>query len=72
MRLLIVEDEVRLAGTLADLLKRQGYTVDVSYDGESGLDNAQSDIYDLIVLDAMLPKLNGFDLLQKLRARRKK
>ena len=53
MRLLIVEDEVRLAGTLADLLKRQGYTVDVSYDGESGLDNAQSDIYDLIVLDAM-------------------
>ena len=68
MRLLIVEDEVRLAGTLADLLKRQGYTVDVSYDGESGLDNAQSDIYDLIVLDAMLPKLNGFDLLQKLRA----
>ena len=68
MRLLIVEDEVRLAGTLADLLKRQGYTVDVSYDGESGLDNARSDIYDLIVLDAMLPKLNGFDLLQKLRA----
>jgi len=68
MRLLIVEDEVRLAGTLADLLKRQGYTVDVSYDGESGLDNALSDIYDLIVLDAMLPKLNGFDLLQKLRA----
>jgi len=68
MRILVVEDEVRLAGTLADLLKRQGYTADVSYDGESGLDNALSDIYDLIVLDAMLPKMNGFDLLRQLRA----
>ena len=41
MRLLVIEDEKRLAGTLADLLHRQGYTVDVSNDGVSGLDNAQ-------------------------------
>ena len=53
MRILIVEDEKRLAGTLQDLLRRQGYTADVCYDGISGLDNARSDIYDLLVLDAM-------------------
>lgn len=55
MRILIVEDEKRLAGTLQDLLRHQGYTADVCYDGISGLDNARSDIYDLLVLDAMLP-----------------
>lgn len=55
MRILIVEDEKRLAGTLQDLLRRQGYTADVCYDGISGLDNARSDIYDLLVLDACFP-----------------
>ena len=53
MRILIVEDEKRLAGTLQELLHRQGYTADVCYDGISGLDNARSDIYDLLVLDAI-------------------
>ena len=48
MRILIVEDEKRLAGTLQELLHRQGYTADVCYDGISGLDNARSDIYDLL------------------------
>jgi DNA-binding response OmpR family regulator len=67
MRILIVEDEHRLAGTLADLLKRQGYTADISYDGESGLDNALSGIYDLILLDGMLPKMDGFTVLRHLR-----
>ena len=55
MRLLIVEDEVRLADTLRQLLNRQGYTADVYYDGVSGLDNATTGIYDLMVLDVMLP-----------------
>lgn len=68
MRLLIVEDEVRLANTLHQLLHRQGYTADVCHDGVSGLDNAISGIYDLVILDVMLPGLNGFELLQKLRA----
>ena len=67
MRILIVEDEVRLAQTLAELLKRQGYTADVCHDGVSGLDNALSGIYDLMVLDAMLPGLDGFSLLRQLR-----
>ena len=65
MRILIVEDEKRLAGTLAELLHRQGYAVDVSYDGVSGLDNARSGIYDLVLLDAMLPELDGFSLMQQ-------
>lgn len=67
MRLLVIEDEKRLAQNLAELLRRQGYTVDISNDGVSGYDNAASDIYDLIVLDAMLPGLDGFALLRQLR-----
>ena len=55
MRVLIVEDEVRLAATLQDLLEINGYTADVCHDGESGLDNALSGIYDVILLDVMQP-----------------
>lgn len=68
MRVLVVEDEVRLADTLADLLDLNGYTADVCHDGESGLDNALTAIYDVILLDVMLPKLNGFEVLRRLRA----
>ncbi len=67
MRVLIVEDEVRLAATLQDLLEINGYTADVCHDGESGLDNALSGIYDVILLDVMLPKMDGFTLLRHLR-----
>lgn len=67
MRILIIEDEVRLAGTLADLITESGDSVDLSYDGESGLDNALSGIYDGIVLDVMLPKMDGFEVLTRLR-----
>ena len=67
MRILIIEDEVRLAQTLSDLLRRQGYTTDICHDGVSGLDNAASEIYDLVLLDAMLPGMDGFTLLRQLR-----
>ena len=67
LKVLVVEDEARLAQTLAELLHRQGYTADISGDGLSGLDNAASDIYDLVVLDAMLPGMDGFTLLRRLR-----
>ena len=67
MRILIVEDEVRLAETLRDLLELEHYTADISHDGESGLDNALSDIYDLVILDVMLPGEDGFSILKKLR-----
>ncbi len=67
MRILIVEDEVRLAATLQDLLELNGYTADVCHDGESGLDNALTGIYDLLILDVMLPKKDGFTVLAQLR-----
>lgn len=67
MRILVVEDEKRLADTLAELLHRRGYTADVCYDGISGLDNGRSGIYDLMILDAMLPGMDGFTLLRELR-----
>ena len=68
MRVLVVEDELRLADTLQDLLEMDGYTVDVCHDGERGLDNALSAIYDVLILDVMLPKLDGLSLLGRLRA----
>ena len=67
MRILIVEDEVRLASTLQDLMEMNGYSADICHDGESGLDNALSGIYDMIILDVMLPKMDGFTLLRSLR-----
>lgn len=67
MRILIVEDEVRLASTLAALLRRQGYTADICHNGVDGLDSAASGIYDLLILDAMLPGMDGFSLLRHLR-----
>lgn len=68
MRVLIVEDEVRLAATLQDLMELDGYAADVCHDGESGLDNALSGIYDVVILDVMLPKMDGFSVLRQLRA----
>jgi len=68
MRVLVIEDEPRLAATLQDLLEMNGYTADVRHDGESGLDDALTGIYDVILLDVMLPKLDGFTVLRRLRA----
>ncbi len=68
MRILIVEDEKRLAQTLGDLLEAHNYTADLSYDGESGLDNALTGIYDAVILDVMLPKRNGFEIVRAMRS----
>ena len=67
MRILVVEDEFHLAEALAQILKKNNYTVDVAYDGEAGLDNALTGIYDLIILDIMLPKINGINVLKEIR-----
>ena len=67
MRILIVEDEYSLADLVAARLKKEKYTVDVSLDGEDGLYNALNDIYDLIILDIMLPKVNGLDILKQIK-----
>ena len=68
-RLLLVEDEPGLVLTLTDRLTREGYAVDSSADGESGLERASSEGFDLILLDVMLPRLGGFDVLRELRKR---
>ena len=67
MRILVIEDEKRLADTLRDLLSERSYIADAVYDGERGLDEAMSGIYDAVVLDVMLPKINGFEVVRRLR-----
>ena len=68
MRILIVEDEVRLAETLKQLLEDQRYQADTVYDGADGVDYGLAGQYDLIILDVMLPKVDGFQAAQRLRA----
>ena len=67
MRILIVEDEFNLADIIAIKLRKEKYNVDVSLDGLDGLDNALSGVYDLIILDIMLPKLNVIEILKEIR-----
>jgi DNA-binding response OmpR family regulator len=68
MRVLVLEDEHKLAGVLKRGLQEHGYAVDVAYDGEEGLALAELEPYDLIVLDVMLPKLDGLTVCRRLRA----
>lgn len=67
MRILIVEDEKRLAETLRQLMEEQRYQVDVVHDGSDGLDYGLAGQYDLILLDVMLPKLDGLQVARQLR-----
>lgn len=67
MRILIVEDEIHLAEALTHILRKKNYTVDTAYDGELSLDNALSSIYDIIILDIMLPKVDGITILKEIR-----
>ncbi len=71
MRLLVVEDSPRLQRTVSTALRKSGYAVDISSDGEDGLWRALSHDYDAIVLDVMLPKIDGLALLTELRRRGK-
>jgi two-component system, OmpR family, alkaline phosphatase synthesis response regulator PhoP len=68
-RLLLVEDEPGLVLTLTDRLAREGYGVETSADGESGLERAANEGFNLVLLDVMLPRMNGFDVLRELRRR---
>ncbi len=67
MKLLVVEDEQRIAQYLKKGLEAKSYVVDVAHDGEAGLDLALAEQYDAIILDWMLPKLNGIEVCQRLR-----
>ena len=67
MRILIVEDEYKLAKMIGEYFEKEKYIVDLALDGEDGLYKAKSEIYDVIILDVMLPKLDGFRLLKEVR-----
>jgi two-component system OmpR family response regulator len=68
VRILVVEDEEAMARSLARGLKAEGYTVEVASDGEIGLARAQDEPFDAVVLDLMLPRLSGYEVVTKLRA----
>lgn len=68
MRLLIVEDEADLAHALAKGLRRQGYAVDLAFDGMQGLELAEVNDYDLLILDLNLPEMDGLEVCRSLRA----
>lgn len=67
MRLLLVEDEKSLSRALCSILEDNGYSVDPVYDGEDAIAFANSDIYDGMILDVMIPKKNGFEVLESIR-----
>ncbi|HTG45302.1 MAG TPA: response regulator transcription factor [Verrucomicrobiae bacterium] len=69
MRVLVIEDEPDLLQSLTQIFREEGYAVDAALDGEEGWFKAQAGAYDAIVLDVMLPKMDGWKLLEKLRAR---
>lgn len=66
-KILIVEDEKNIAMVLAYNIKKEGFDCDIAYDGETGLTMAITGSYDLILLDIMLPKMNGFEVCEKIR-----
>lgn len=68
MRILVIEDSARLADTIADALRNENYLVDIANDGLQGYEDAASGIYDMVILDLMLPKMNGYEVLSTLRA----
>lgn len=70
MNILIVDDEKQLVSAVSTILKRNNYSVDGAYDGEEGLDFALTGIYDLIILDVMMPKMDGLTLLKILRSKK--
>ena len=70
MKILIIEDEKLLADSLKTMLEAKGFEVETAYDGETGAEYAELGIYDLLILDVMMPKLNGYQLAREVRAKR--
>ena len=70
MKILVIEDEKMLADSLRDLLSAKGFQVEVVYDGEQGYEYAMLGIYDLLILDVMMPGLNGLQVARQVRAKR--
>ena len=70
MNVLLVDDEKDLCSALSAILKQHNYTVDCAFNGEDGLEYALSGIYDVIILDVMMPKMDGFETLKRIRAKK--
>lgn len=70
MKILIIEDEKLLADSIRTMLRSKGFEVDVCYDGESGADYALLGVYDLLILDVMMPGMNGYQVARQVRSRR--
>ncbi len=70
MKILLIEDEQLLAESLKTLLSAKGFQVEAVYDGETGAEYAELGVYDLLILDVMMPGLNGFDVARRVRANR--
>ena len=70
MKILIIEDEKLLADSLKALLEKKGFDVECVYDGESGAEYAETGVYDLLILDVMMPKMDGFEAARSVRAKR--
>lgn len=71
MRILLVDDDAELCALLSEFLKREGFTVECAHEGHYGLERALAGIADLVVLDVMLPGLDGFEILRRLRQQSK-
>ena len=70
MKILIIEDEKLLADSLKTLLEGKGFEVEAVYDGETGADYALLGVYDLLILDVMMPRMNGYQVARQVRSRR--
>lgn len=68
MKILVIEDEKLLADSIRTLLTREGFEVEVVHDGETGVEYAELGIYDLLILDVMMPRMNGYEVARKVRA----
>ena len=70
MKVLVIEDEKLLANSIKDLLETKGFEVETVYDGETGTDYAELGIYDLLILDVMMPKMDGYQVARTVRVKR--
>lgn len=68
MKILIVEDEELLADSIGELLREKGFETDIALDGETGMEYAELGVYDLLILDVLMPKLNGYEVARRVRA----
>ena len=70
MKILIIEDEKLLADSIGEILRGKGFDVEIVYDGESGAQYAELGVYDLLMLDVMMPKMDGYEVARQVRAKR--